>query len=126
MLLIIISTNRVSPTHSYTSPLDRIVQSLAENTPLNKLAQAVYIHYRGYPHCSIKTILSNESLFKSVFDGQKNLVIQCVRYMKEKNLIVLIGEGGLTEETEWIFNGKPEDAHMTVKQLRLQRQFGTK
>ena len=50
--------------------------------------------------------MNNEVLYKSTFDNQKSLVVQCVRYMMEKNLIVLIGEGPLTDDSEWLFNDR--------------------
>ena len=105
---------------------DPIVQALSENTPLNKMALAVYTSYRGTPQMTIRTLLANEALFKTAFDSQKNLVVQCVRYMKERNLIVVVGDGPINDDTEWIFNNRPEDKSISVKELRLRNLLATK
>ncbi|KAK8792575.1 hypothetical protein WA588_005067 [Blastocystis sp. NMH] len=105
---------------------DPIVQAFSENTPLNKMALAVYTSYRGTPQMTIRTLLANEALLKTAFDSQKNLVMQCVRYMKERNLIVVVGDGPINDDTEWIFNNRPEDKSISVKELRLRHLLATK
>lgn len=70
--------------------------------------------------------MNNELLYKSTFDTQKSLVVQCVRYMMEKNLIVLIGDGPLNDDSEWLFNDRPEEKNVSIKELRLRRMFETK
>lgn len=75
---------------------------------------------------TIRMIMNNELLYKSTFDNQKSLVVQCVRYMMEKNLIVLIGDGPLNDDSEWLFNDRPEEKNVSIKELRLRRMFETK
>ena len=75
---------------------------------------------------TIRMIMNNELLYKSTFDTQKSLVVQCVRYMMEKNLIVLIGDGPLNDDSEWLFNDRPEEKNVSIKELRLRRMFETK
>ena len=75
---------------------------------------------------SIRIIMNNEVLYKSTFDSQKSLLVQCVRYMMEKNLIVLIGEGPLNDDSEWLFNDRPDEKHVSIKELRLRRMFEIK
>lgn len=75
---------------------------------------------------TIRMIMNNELLYKSTFDSQKSLVVQCVRYMMEKNLIVLIGDGPLNDDSEWLFNDRPEEKNVSIKELRLRRMFETK
>ena len=108
------------------SHADPIVQALSENTPLNKMALAVYTSYRGTPQMTIRTLLANESLLKTAFDNQRNLVLQCVRYMKERNLILIVGDGPIGDDTEWIFNNRPEDKSISVKELRLRHMLASK
>ena len=90
------------------------------------MALSVYTYYRGAPHISIRMVMNNEVLYKSTFDNQKSLVVQCVRYMMEKNLIVLIGEGPLTDDSEWLFIDRPDEKNVSIKELRLRRMFETK
>ena len=90
------------------------------------MALSVYTYYRGAPHISIRMVMNNEVLYKSTFDNQKSLVVQCVRYMMEKNHIVLIGEGPLTDDSEWLFNDRPDEKNVSIKELRLRRMFETK
>lgn len=113
---------RLSP-DSHTDP---IVQALSENTPLNKMALAVYTSYRGTPQMTIRMLLANEALLKTAFDNQKSLVVQCVRYMKERNLILIVGDGPINDDSEWIFNNRPEDKSISVKELRLRHMLASK
>ena len=108
------------------SHADPIAQALSENTPLNKMALAVYTSYRGAQQMTIRTLLANEPLLKTAFDNQKNLVVQCVRYMKERNLILVVGDGPINDDTEWIFNNRPEDKAISVKELRLRHMIASK
>ena len=102
---------------------DAVTQSLAENTPLCKKAQSLLAFFRSSPSLSIREIMNDQTFYSTVFDNQKPLLVQCVRFMLEKNLIVLENEGPLTEESVFVFNDHPEVKGASLKELRLHRSF---
>lgn len=107
----------------HMSGQDATTQSLSENTPLCKKAQSLLAFFRSSTSLSIREIMADQTFYSTVFDNQKPLLVQCVRFMLEKNLIVLENEGPLTEESVFVFNDHPEVKGASVKELRLHRSF---
>lgn len=102
---------------------DALTQSLSENTPLCKKAQSLLAFFRSSSSLSIREIMNDKTFYAAVFDNQKAQLIQCVRFMLEKNLIVLEDEGALTEESVFVFNDRPSVKGASIKDMRLHHVF---
>ena len=100
---------------------EEVMQTLSENTPLSKLAQNILTYFQSSTSLSIHEIMNNNAFFSSIFENQKSMLIKCVRYMLEKNLIVLIEEGTLTDDSRFVFNDKPSVKGDSIKNIRLRQ-----
>ena len=102
---------------------EEVMQTLSENTPLCKLAQNILTYFQSSTSLSIHEIMNNNAFFSSIFENQKSMLIKCVRYMLEKNLIILIEEGTLTDDSRFVFNDKPTVKGDSIKNIRLRQTF---
>ena len=97
------------------------MQTLSENTPLCKLAQSILSYFQTSSSLSIHEIMNNTSFYSSIFENQKTMLVKCIRYMLEKNLIILMDEGTLTDDSLFVFNDKPSVKGESIKNIRLRQ-----
>lgn len=109
--------------HRMHSHIDEALQVLSENTPICKMSQSIMSYYQFATSISIHDIMNDSVFFTSVFDNQKSPLVKCIRYMLEKNLIVMLDEGSITDESRFIFNDRPNVKGEDIKSIRLRQQM---
>ena len=61
---------------------------------------------------------------KATFDGQKSALIQCLRYMIDQGMVMMVEEGNLSDDSPFVLKEKKNDKR-TIKELRLLRVFNS-
>lgn len=86
------------------------------------MAQSLLTYFQSAPSLSIHMIMNDPVFFTSIFENQKSLLVKCVRYMIEKNLIVLLDEGAINDDSVFVINDRP-GVKDNIKSIRLRQQM---
>ena len=87
-------------------------------------ANSILNYYRNASTLTIKKILQDELFMKATFDGQKSALIQCLRYMIDQGMVMMVEEGNLSDDSPFVLKEKKNDKR-TIKELRLLRIFNS-
>lgn len=95
-----------------------------DSTPAAHAANSILNYYRNASTLTIKKILQDELFMKATFDGQKSALIQCLRYMIDQGMVMMVEEGNLSDDSPFVLKEKKNDKR-TIKELRLLRIFNS-
>ena len=66
--------------------------------------------------------MNDKYFFSSIFENQKNLLIQCIRYLQEKNIIIFLEKSNFTDDSRFIINDKPSSKGESINTVRIRQE----
>lgn len=122
MHLIIIWIQIVYIIDKTNNTIEEVTQLLSENKNLSQKSQSILSYFHSSPSLSIHDIMNDKCFFSSIFENQKSLLTQCIRYLQEKNLIIFLDKTNHTDDSRFIINDIPSSKGESINTIRIRQE----
>ena len=122
MHLIIIWIQIVYIIDKTNNTIEEVTQLLSENKNLSQKSQSILSYFHSSPSLSIHDIMNDKCFFSSIFENQKSLLTQCIRYLQEKNLIIFLDKTNHTDDSRFIINDIPFSKGESINTIRIRQE----